>query len=139
MNIEEAKELLSYHSGRNPNVNNHKWENGFLGNLRPFCGELRLENFIEVMECLKVLKGEFAEQKIDKGILSDIVGMTFFARVWASPDGMLGRNNLLTEEQIETLTIWVDIIEECLMYLLDDAEEEAFFSYEEYLDGRYLK
>lgn len=137
MNIEEAKDLLSYHSGTNDDVHNAKWELGFLGSLRPFRGELYEENFIEVMECIKALKDEFSAPMIDKRMVSDIVGMTYYARAWASPEGMLGRNHLLTSEQTRKLLIWVDIIEECLTLLLDDQEEEeAFFLYNEYLDRR---
>lgn len=132
MNIEEAKELLSYHSGTNEDVDNPKWQNGFLGSLRPFRGELHEENFIEVMECLKVLKDEISAPMIDRKIISDIVGMTYFSRTWASSGGMLGSNHLLTREQTETLLLWSDLIEECLMWLLDDAEEEAFWAYNEY-------
>ena len=135
MSMEEAKELLSYHSGRNENVDNPKWINGFLGSLRPFRGELLESNFIEVMECMKVLQGEFEQDKVDKNILSDIVGITYLARVWASPDGMLGSNKLLTEEQTAKLNLWVDIIQEALMRLLDDSPEEAFCSYKMYLEG----
>ena len=135
MSIEEAKELLSYHSGRNENVDNPKWINGFLGSLRPFRGELLESNFIEVMECMKVLQDEFEQDKVDKNILSDIVGITYLARVWASPDGMLGSNKLLTEEQTAKLNLWVDIIQEALMWLLNDAPEEAFWSYKMYLEG----
>ncbi len=135
MSIEEAKELLSYHSGRNENVDNPKWINAFLGSLRSFRGELLESNFIEVMECMKVLQGEFEQDKVDKNILSDIVGITYLARVWALPDGMLGSNKLLTEEQTAKLNLWVDIIQEALMWLLDDAPEEAFGSYKMYLEG----
>ncbi|MBR6696210.1 MAG: hypothetical protein IKL70_07350 [Oscillospiraceae bacterium] len=135
MSIEEAKELLSYHSGRNENVDNPKWINGFLGSLRPFRGELLESNFIEVMECLKALQDEFEQDKVDKYMVSDIVGITHLARVWASPDGMLGSNKLLTEEQTSKLNMWVDIIQESLMRLLDDSPEEAFCSYKMYLEG----
>ena len=136
MTIKEAKELLSFHSGRNSDVNNIKWQKGFLGCLRPFDGTIRKENFIEVMECLKVLKEEFCKPAIDKEIVNDIVGIIHLTRAWASPDGMLGRNKLLTANQTQQLLLWVDIIEECLMYLLDDDEEDAFWVYNEYLDGR---
>ena len=73
MSIDEAKELLSYYSGRNGNIHDPKWINGFLGSLRPFRGELLESNFIEVMECMKVLQDEFKQDKVDKNILSDIV------------------------------------------------------------------
>ena len=135
MNIDEAKELLSFHSGRNSDTDNPKWENGFMGSLRPFGGKLHKENLIEVMECLRVLKGELSGSTIDRNIVADIIGITYLTRIWASPSGMLGSNHLLTENQTKHLMTWVDIIEECLMYLLDDAEEEAFLYYEDYLNG----
>ncbi len=139
MNVNEAKELLSFHSGRNTDINNIKWKKGFLGILRPFKGTLSEENFVEVMECLKVLKNEFKKQTIEKEIVADIVGITYMTKVWISPNGMLGRNDLLTKEQTQQLSVWIDIIEECFMYLLDGAEEDAFFSYNEYLDNRYIR
>jgi len=40
MDKEEALLLLSFHSTRNSDIDNPKWENGFLGILRPFKGEL---------------------------------------------------------------------------------------------------
>ena len=56
MTKEEAYILLSFHSCRNNDIENEKWENGFLGSLRPFQGKLYECNFIEVMECLKFLR-----------------------------------------------------------------------------------
>lgn len=67
MNINEAKELLSFHAGRNNDINNPKWENGFLGSLRPFRGKLHIENLDEVIECLRTLKGEFSAPTIEQG------------------------------------------------------------------------
>lgn len=55
MTKEEAYILLSFHSCRNNDIENKKWENGFLGSLRPFQGKLYECNFIEIMECLKVM------------------------------------------------------------------------------------
>ncbi|MCM1327630.1 MAG: hypothetical protein NC094_02815 [Bacteroidales bacterium] len=136
MSIEEARELLAYHSCRSGNTDDPKWINGFLGSLRPFKGELIENNFIEVMECMRALQDEFNQDKIDKNILSDIVAITYLARVWASPDGMLGSNKLLSEEQTAKLNLWADMIQEALMWLLDGAPEEAFWSYEMYLEGK---
>ena len=75
---------------------------------------------------------------IDRDIVSDIVSIVHLAQAWASPDGMLGSNHLLSEEQAKQLTAWCQIIQSCFMYLLEEAEEEAFFEYEEYLDGNYF-
>ena len=46
MDKNEAKELLSFHSTRNEDIDNMKWEKGFLGSLRPFRGELYLPPYI---------------------------------------------------------------------------------------------
>lgn len=138
MEKDQAKELLSFHSSRNSDVQNPKWKNGFLGSLRPFCGELRKENFVEVMECLKALKDELSSEVIEKEIIADIVAITHLARVWADPYGMLGSNHLLTEEQTKHLLAWINIIETCFMYLLDDDEEDAFSYYEDYMNDEYF-
>ncbi len=138
MDKNQAKELLSLHSTRNSDIYHSKSENGFLGSLRPFRGELNEENFFEVMECLRALKDEFIAPTIEQGIVSDIVAIIHLTRVWVSPYGMLGSNHLLTEEQTKHLLTWADIIETCFMYLLDDVAEEAFTAYEDYLNGEYF-
>lgn len=138
MDKNNAKELLSFHSGRNSDIHNPKWKNGFLGSLRPFCGKLPKESFVEVMECMEALKEEFAAETIEKDIVADVVAITHLTRVWASPNGMLGRNQILTEEQTKHLLAWVDIMESCLMYLLDGDEEDAFSDYEDYQNDEYF-
>ena len=138
MDKNEAKELLSFHSARNEDIDNLKWEKGFLGSLRPFRGELYEENFFEVMECLRALKDELSEAAIDRDIVSDIVAIIHYPRVWSAPDGMLGSNHLLTEEQTQRLIAWTEIIESCCMYLLEDDAEDAFIDYEDYLNGTYF-
>ena len=126
MDKNEAKELLSFHSTRNEDIDNMKWEKGFLGSLRPFRRELYEENFFEVMECLRALKDEFSGIAIEKDIISDIVAIIHYPRVWLAPEGMLGSNHLLTEEQNKHLLAWTDIIESCFMFLLED---DVYFYY----------
>ena len=138
MNIELAKELLSFHSCRNDDINNPKWENGFLGSLRAFQGKIYEENFKEIIECLKTLKMEIKKENIDKNIVSDIISIIHLTRVWVSEKGMLGENNLLTNEQTKYLLTWVDIIESCFMYLLEGTSEEAFLDYNDYCDNKYF-
>lgn len=116
----------------------NKSELGFLGSLRPFRGELYEENFFEVMECLKILKDELVKPAIEQEIVSDIVAIIHYTRVWVSPYGMLGSNHLLTDEQTRHLIVWVDIIEACFMSLLEDDPETAFMDYEDYRNGEYF-
>ena len=66
MTKEEAYILLSFHSCRNNDIENKKWENGFLGSLRPFQGKIYECNFIEIMECLKVLADDFMKPTINQ-------------------------------------------------------------------------
>ena len=96
MDKNEAKELLSFHSTRNEDIDNMKWEKGFLGSLRPFRGELYEENLFEVIECLRALKDEFSGIAIEKDIISDIVAIIHYPRVWLAPEGMLGRGGNLS-------------------------------------------
>ena len=138
MNIELAKKILSFHSCRNDDINNPKWENGFLGSLRPFQGKIYEENFKEIIECLKTLEIEIKKENIDKNIVSDIISIIHLTRVWVSKKGILGENNLLTNEQTKYLLTWVDIIESCFMSLLEGASEEAFFDYDDYCDNKYF-
>ena len=69
MTKEEAYILLSFHSCKNNDIENEKWENGFLGSLRPFQGKLYECNFIEIMECLKVLADDFMKPTINQTLL----------------------------------------------------------------------
>lgn len=138
MDKNKAKEFLSFHSTRNEDIDNLKWEKGFLGSLRPFCGELYEENFFEVTECLRTLRNKFSGAAIERGMISDIVAIIHYTRVWSAPDGMLGSNHLLTEEQTKHLLVWTDIIESCFMFLLEGDVEDAFIGYEDYLNRTYF-
>ncbi|MGP1454679.1 MAG: hypothetical protein ACTTJ7_02820 [Treponema sp.] len=139
MNTDKAKELLSFHSCRNEDCDNPKWENGFLGSLRPFRGKLHKENFIEVIECLRALQAEIAAPTLDNTLVYDIISIIHSTRTWIAPNGMLSENHLLTKEQTMHLSTWADIIECCFLFLLEGAEEEAFMDYEDYCHGSYLK
>ena len=101
MTKEEAYTLLSFHSCRNNDIENEKWENGFLGSLRPFQGKLYECNFIEIMECLKVLADDFMKPTIKQTLLSDVYSIIHLGKRWI--DGA----DFVTQEQqkqiIETM------------------------------------
>lgn len=138
MDKTEAKIRLSFHSGRNSHIDDPRWENGFLGSLRPFRGDLHQENFHDIMACLQVLREDLSAPLLDREVIADLMNIIHLPRAWASPEGMLGRNHLLSADQTKHLLAWIDIIEDCLMYLLDDAAAEAFAAYEDYLNDDYF-
>ena len=88
------------------------------------------------MECLRVLKDDLSKPMVDKTIVSDVIAITYFTRCWIDPEGMLGSNHLLSDNQTKDLMAWADIIDYCFMCLVDGAEEEAFSLYYDYLDGK---
>ena len=140
MTNDEAKQILKYHSFLHENPNEPKMTTGFLGALRPFQGTLTDDNFHEIMKCLKVLANEFENNIIEQEVVSALWGICHYSRAWALyNNGMLQRNNLLTQEQIEILDIWICMISYAVTWLLEGNVEEAFFEYNEYLSERNTK
>lgn len=134
MTKNEAMEILSFHSCRNPNVDDPRWEFGFVGRLRPSGGELNEDNFIQIMESIRVLRKELTEDKIDKNLVYDITGIIHLTRVWCMPKIGGFFNSAVTAHDQEQLLQWVEIIENTLFYLLDGADDDiAFQDYECYL------
>ena len=135
MTESEALELLKYHSYNHEDFDNPKAEIGFLGMLRPFQGELYEDNFHDLMTILRVLKNEFKNDKLNRQIVSSFWGICHLSRAWGlNSEGMLRRNNLITEKQIQLLSVWIDCISTTIMNLLEGLnEEEAFESYKFYL------
>ena len=134
MTKEEAKEVLMYHRFTHEDIKTPKAENGFLGMLRPFRGELIEANYHEIMEAIKTLADELeAEDKVDKKTISALWGICYLGRTWGlHPDGMLRRNNLIKQEQIQELEGWIEDISYATMSLLDgNGIEVAFEPYNE--------
>ena len=128
----EALEILSFHSCRNTNVDDPRWELGFVGRLTPSGGELNEDNFIQIMESIRILRNELSADLIDKNLVYDITSIIHLTRTWCSPRG--GSNNSVSAKQHEQLIQWVEIIEKTLFYLLDGADEDiAFQDYDCYL------
>ena len=119
MNIEEAIELLKYHSGCHEHYNHPKWKNGFLGQLRPYNGELYEENFLELIQILKVLATKYTNKPIDKYVYAMLFDICTIPRLWAfDPDGMLRRNNLINNKDLTILNNWVIRLSEGVSYYI---------------------
>lgn len=132
MTIEDAIEELEYQSGRHENIGSERWENGFLGQLRPFKGVLHEKNYHSIMQALKILAPELEKDFIDKRIISTIWGICHFGRMWAiDPDGMLQRNELLNEQQTLQIDDWLIDVSYAAFCLLDGTDSrEAFWNYD---------
>jgi len=135
MDISNAIRLLKCHAYAHDDVHFPKAENGFLGSLRPFQGELKEENLHEMMVVIRALAAKLGEPALDREIISCLWTICKLGRAWAvDPNGMLRSNGLITEEQVERMENWLDLISYAVMILLDEGgEEEAFWGYREYV------
>ncbi|UUF15541.1 MULTISPECIES: hypothetical protein [Flavobacterium] len=130
MTKEEAIEELMYQSAHHENIESDRWENGFLGQLRPFRRVLHEENYHLIMQALQVLSPELEKDFVDKRIISCVWGICHYGRMWALyPQGMLQGNNLITKEQVEQIDQWLIDISYAASCLLEGAVEEAFWNY----------
>lgn len=122
MNREKAINLLKIHSDLNK-------ENGYLYTIK----EKNIVNsdlFREIMDSLIVLSKEF----IQKEQIKDIYSIVFWCRSWLDAGWIEKQLGSATKER---LRIYTGIIENTLYYLLENNVEEAFWAYNEFLDGRY--
>ncbi|WET82481.1 hypothetical protein P3102_15340 [Amycolatopsis sp. QT-25] len=128
----DAREALLFHSCTHPDVENPRWQQGFLGSLRPFTG-LREENFHEVMSALLTLAEPLQADLVSREVVSTVVGICHFGRVWGvAPEGMLRRNDLIADAEVTRLEEWVQAISYALTMILDGDIAEAAAEYERY-------
>jgi len=100
--------------------------------LRPFTGELVENNYHEIMEITRVLQSNLEAKDINSEIISALWNICYLSRIWGLEEsGMLRRNNLISDHQVEELSDWINNISYAVMMLMDGAgAEEAFHSYE---------
>ena len=123
MTFKEAKQTLLLHSFSHSDLSHPKMATGFLGSLRPYQG-IKEENFREVMEAIKSLAEYFQKEPLlDKEIVNALWGICHLARAWGvHPDGMLRRNNLISEKEHLQLEEWIETISYATMMLLDGCD-----------------
>lgn len=122
MNREKAINLLKIHSDLNE-------ENGYLYFIKE-CNIVDYNLFEEIMESLKVLSKDNIEQEQIKNIYS----IVFWCRSWLDAGLIQKQLGMVAQD---TLKVYTEIIECALYYLLEKNIEDAFWAYEEFLDGRY--
>ena len=124
----QAIEELLFQSSKHPDIENPRWQHGFLGMLRPFKGTLLEENFHKTMEAIKTLADEFVKDSISNQIISSIWSICHLTRAWAiEPEGMLRSNQLINTQQIQQLENWLDHISYVTDCLLDNCAIEVAF------------
>ena len=134
MTCDEAKELLLLHSFSHPDAAHHpRAARGFLGSLRPYRGRLDPSNLHEVMAALVTLASEFERPTLDRQIVHALWSITHLTRAWGlEPEGMLRSNRLISDDDIATLTTWVEAISYATWCLLDGVGiDEALEPYRE--------
>jgi hypothetical protein len=138
MTPKEALDLLKHHSFAHDITNDPKIDEGFLGMLRPFRGDLYETNFHELMLILRVLQNNFRDETIDRQLISEFWGICHLSRSWGiEEDGMLRRNNLISEPQIKLLSTWIECISTTIFNLFEGLpEDDAFESYTIYLGSK---
>ena len=126
MTPEEAIEELSFHCGSNPKIEDPRWEQGFLGMLRPYKG-LRQETYDHLVACARALAPHLKnDAMLDRRVVNSLWGICHLARAWGlHPDGMLRRNGLITEDDQQRLEGWIEELSYDLMAILDGGEAEG--------------
>ena len=115
MQYEDAKTELLRHAG----IAEDFYEDGFLTCLRPYSG-LKVENFHSVVEAVLSVGTVFASaEKIERSIVYAAWTLTSMARSHGlNDDSMLVRNKLISPEDHNQLSRWVDILEWMMLRLL---------------------
>lgn len=113
MTFDEAKHLLwANRVPGEPHGDLLTEDEGFLPSLRPYRGQLVEKNFHLVMEALFVVGPSLGAPQIDRDVVSHLWTLCHLGRWWGvRPEGMLRRNDLITEPDVERLQEWIDIIE----------------------------
>src|SRR5262245_12291396 len=116
----DARNCLFFHAFRHKAPDGRLDESGFLGMLRPYRG-LREENFHEVMAALAVLGPKWStETTVDRELIASLWAMCLLARTWGvEPCGMLRRNHLISDADVQRLEEWINIISWAVFFLID--------------------
>ncbi|MBR4085510.1 MAG: hypothetical protein IKK33_14640 [Lachnospiraceae bacterium] len=122
MNKIEAVNLLSFHG-------NFNQENSFLYNIRVKC-KVEEKLFYEIMDCII----KISDNALNNEQIKSIYSIVFWCRSWINTGVLQQKLDILSTKK---LMIYIDIIENSLYYLLEGDVEEAFWAYNEFLDGRY--
>lgn len=131
MEKSEALEILLGHAGLDGGI---RFETGLARMLRPFAG-IREYTLHEIIECLYLLQGELASDRLNKAIPHAILKITATLQgAVQHPLSPLLRDRLIDTAGVEKLTAWLDIITSAsLRYMRGLSHDVALSGYLEYL------
>jgi hypothetical protein len=140
MTPEEAKRLLRIHAGLDADTDPARWERGFVCIHRSAPDDAGEENFLEIMECIRVLTPEIAASPtVDRELMAALWGLIFLPRMWAfNPrhleDLFRNRHHRLDGDRLSRLADQLDRISEAVDYALNgvsESVEDAMIEYGE--------
>jgi hypothetical protein len=118
MTPDEAMTRLEFHTRPEPG--------SFLNMLRPYKG-VRDEAINDVSRSLRASATRFAEDRLPRDLVSSVWAISHLGRSWAlEPDGMLRRNELISDDDQAKLADFISRFDYAVMMLLDGVPEEAF-------------
>ena len=128
MDYDAAVEQLTFHCGSNPNTDDPRWEQGFLQTLRPYRGTLDHDAWNSVLDCVDAVSTQLKTAPVlDRSVVNSLWGILHYSRSWAlHPDGMLPRNGLISKEDQETLSGWLDELGERIAFMLDGGVDPQY-------------
>lgn len=125
MTPEQAIERLDWHTQPEPDA--------FLGMLRPYSGTLRLEVLGDLEEAVRGALPALSQPVLSRRLVSSLWAIVHYGRMWAlEPDGMLRRNNLISDHDLGTLERFLTGLSFGLALILGDAVDEGIRELGEY-------
>ena len=120
MTFDEARESLRFHDGSHPDIEDPRWEQGFLQSLRPYRG-LDEAAYLNLTACVDAVSDHLQHSgTLDRHVINSLWGICHFARAWAlAEDGMLRQNKLITQADQEKLDGWITSISYRIAMWLD--------------------
>jgi hypothetical protein len=120
MSVDEGMKRLMFHA--------QPEEGSFLHMLRPYRG-LRQEVLNDVLNALRASAPMLFNEVLQRELMSALWAISHLGRSWAlPPDGMLGRNQLISETDREALGQFIEQFDYAVMTLLDGGSVDEAFS-----------
>lgn len=140
MTPEEAKHLLQAHAGRVAETDSTTWQRGFVVIHRSIHDDDDEKNFLEIMECIRVLAPAIASSPtVDRELMAALWSLIYLPRMWAFNPQQLDaltrdRRLKLDGDKLSRLADQLDRIAEAVDYALNgmpESVEDAMVEYSE--------